>query len=477
MRKTIVLLFTLFLAIMAQANGGYTIKVKLTNFDQKEIYLGYHYGDKQYLRDTAVIDANGNFVFAGEEALPGGVYLVVMPPDNQYFQILVNKEQQNFSVTTDAKDPVTGFKVEGSPDNTLLYEYLNFLNKKRPEADDLRAKIEATADAQEKEALEKKLEDINNEVSAYQKKLIEKNPKTLTAAIIRANIPMEQPKFAGDEEEVQRQLWRYTLEHFFDNLDLGDPRMLRTPMLFERVDYYVNKLNVQHPDSLSQAVDYVLNKMKPSEETFKYYLVHFLNYYAKSQFVGMDGVYVHLVNNYYAKGLAPWTEKEQLDKIIENAKALEPLLIGKIAPDITLQKRDGSKINLHGVNAEYTILYFWKNDCGVCQKATPVLKEFNEKFKDKGVKIFAVCFKFGKDVSGCWDYVDEKGTQDWIHAVDPYNSSKYSDVFYVKSTPTIYILDKNKEIISKRIGAEQLEEVMNRIIEMKAQEKGTGPQR
>jgi hypothetical protein len=44
-------------------------------------------------------------------------------------------------------------------------------------------------------------------------------------------------------------------------------------------------------------------------------------------------------------------------------------------------------------------------------------------------------------------------------------------VYNIKSTPQLYILDRNKEILSKRIGAEQLEEVMDRIIEMREQEQ------
>lgn len=80
----------------------------------------------------------------------------------------------------------------------------------------------------------------------------------------------------------------------------------------------------------------------------------------------------------------------------------------------------------------------------------------------------AVCRKFGKDVPECWKYADENGTADWIHASDPYG---FTNVYYIKSTPQIFILDKNKEIISKRIAAEQLEEVMDRIIEMKQKEK------
>ncbi|MCB0639583.1 MAG: redoxin domain-containing protein, partial [Lewinella sp.] len=266
----------------------------------------------------------------------------------------------------------------------------------------------------------------------------------------------------------QRQRWRWTIDHYFDHLDIGDPRMLRTPFLFQRVDYFVQKLTVQHPDSISLAIDRVLEGMKPAPETFKYYLIHFLNFYAASKFVGMDAVYVHLVDNYYAHGLAPWTEQEQLDKIVDNANRLRPLLIGRVAPDIRMERRDGSAISLHDVDAEYTVLYFWRYDCGHCKESTPHMKEFYEAFHDRGVELFAVCAKFRDEVPGCWDYIDENEIGDWLHTVDPYGRSRYASIYDLTTTPQIYILNRNKEIISKRIGAEQLPEVMEQIMEQDA---------
>lgn len=452
------------LSVALFANGGYSIKIKLNGYTEKQLFLAYPFGDKQYLKDTAEVNGQGYFVFEGEEELPGGVYLVVMAPNNEYFQLLINKGEQHITITANPKDPVKETKIEGSPDNKLLYEYLKYLADKRPLADTMRAKLDRLKDnPAELERITKELEKLNNEVEDYQKALIAKHPKTLTAAIVKANLPLNVPDYEGTEEEQQTKKWRYSLEHFFDNIDMADPRMLRTPFLFERIDYYVQKMNVQHPDTLSNVVDYILKKVKPNEEAFRYYLIHFLNAYANSNIVGMDAVYVHLVDNYYAKGMAPWTDSTQLKNIITNANELKPTLIGKIAPNIQLENRDGKKFNVHDIQAEYTILYFWAYDCGFCKKATPVMNEFYEKFKEKGVKLVGVCRKFGKDVPECWKYVDENGTQNWIHATDPYN---YAKVYYVKTTPQVFILDKDKKIISKRIAPEQLNEVMDRIIEM-----------
>ncbi len=469
-----------FLAILvpiaATANGtpeeGYRIEVQLQGFSEEELYLAYYYGDKQFIKDTARAEDGEVFVFEGEEALPGGLYLIVLPPDNNYFQLLIDKEEQHFSLTANVDAQVSTMQFENAPDNSDFYDYLRYLESKRPEANAMQEQLANLEEGSEAyKDLVQQLEDLNDLVREYQENYIKEHPGAFSAALIQANIPIDVPEFEGTEEEIQVKKWRWTQAHYFDNMPLEDPRMLLTPILFERVNYYVHKLQLQHPDTISAAIDWVLGQAEPAEETYKFFLIHFLNEAAQSKIVGMDGVYVHLVNKYYGNGKADWTEEEQLNKIIGNAKSLEPLLIGKIAPDVTLQTRDGQKISLHEVNAEYTIFYIWRYDCGVCKKSTPLMKEFYEAYKDKGVEIFAACFKFGEDVGGCWDYIEEKEIGDWLHVVDPYNQSRYSEKYYVKSTPQLYILDKDKKIISKRIGAEQLGEVMDTIIAADAAEQ------
>lgn len=463
----VLLVLAAFTTVGAQA--GHDISITIKGYEQQELYLAYHLGDKQYIRDTVKIQADGTFHFKGEGALEGGVYLVVMAPDNDFFQILVDDKNQQFSVVTQKDNSAEHMSFTGSDDNSLFYSYLGFINSRRPEAERLGKAIAGASDA-EKAALQKEQEALNKSVIDFQRKLVADHPKTLTAAIIKANLPFDTPDFEGTEDEVQMQRWRYTQKHYFDNIDLGDVRMLRTPFLFQRVDYFINKLQVQHPDTMALAVDYILERMKPAEESFKFFLVHYLNEYAKSKIVGMDAAYVHLVDKYYRTGVASWTEEESLKKILESADKLKPLLIGKTAPDIEMRKKDGSKVSLHGVDSDYTILYFWRYDCGHCKESTPFMKAFYEKFKDRGVKLFAVCTKFTDEVEGCWEYVDENGIQDWLHTVDPYHQSRFSKLYDIRSTPQIYVLDDKKEIISKRIGADQLEELMNRILEQKASE-------
>ncbi len=459
----------LFFSTAVQAQAGYDIQVNIKGYEQSELYLAYHLGDKQYIKDTVQISKDGTFHFKGDQPLEGGVYLVVMAPDNNFFQVLVDDKNQRFSVSTVKDNPATDISFTNSADNSLFYEYLAFINSRRPEAERLGKAIEAAAEA-DKPALLKEQEQLNTSVIDFQKNLVKEHSTTMTAAIIKANLPFDTPDFEGAADEVQMKRWRYTQRHYFDNIDLGDERMLRTPFLFSRVDYFINKLQVQHPDTMALALDGVLQKMKPAKESFKFFLVHYLNEYAKSKIVGMDAAYVHLVDKYYRTGVASWTEEESLKKILESADKLKPLLIGKTAPDIQMQKKDGTKVSLHDVKSDYTILYFWRYDCGHCKESTPFMKSFYEKFKDRGVKVFAVCTKFTDEIAGCWDYVKENEIQDWLHTVDPYHQSRFSKIYDIRSTPQIYVLDDKKEIISKRIGAEQLEDLMDKIIEQRSSE-------
>jgi thiol-disulfide isomerase/thioredoxin len=302
-------------------------------------------------------------------------------------------------------------------------------------------------------------------VKAYQKSVVEAHPGSLTALLIASNFEVEVPEFSGSTEEVQTQTYQFVKRHYFDHVPMRDPRLCRTPILHQRIEYYINKLTHQVPDSISASLDFILARFEPGSEAFQIYLVHFLNTYAKSNIVGMDAVYVHLVEKYYAQGLATWTEEDVLNKILKNAETLKPLLIGKVAPDLLVYDRENRPVRLHGIEAPYTVLFFWDPDCGHCKKSLPKVHEFYEMYHPKGVELFAVCTCLKDEVSKCWDAVDEREMGDWINVADPYLRSRFKQIYDVRTTPQIYILDHEKRIVMKKIGAEKLGEVMEHIKE------------
>ncbi len=103
----------------------------------------------------------------------------------------------------------------------------------------------------------------------------------------------------------------------------------------------------------------------------------------------------------------------------------------------------------------------------------PKMIEFYDEFKPKGVEIYAVCSKFVNGMPECAEFMNERRDMlKWINVVDPYHESKYKELYDVRSTPQVYILDNKKEIVLKRIGTEQLPSVMQDLIDRKKKKEG-----
>lgn len=455
----------LYLTSFAGSKNGYRIEVEIQNFEGDTLLLGYYFGKAQYLKDTAVLE-KGKFVFEGDDTLQHGIYLLVLPPDNKFIHVLISEDHPHFSMSVDLNNIVPTAKFKGSLENEIYYDYLKSLDSRRPLADSLKKLI--TTDSLRKEQYQKEIEKLDKEVIRIQDEIRSKHPSSLTAMLIMANREIEIPEFNGlsDDEKKQKQ-FEYYRAHYFDHFDLADPRSMRSGIMHQKIDYFLTKLSYQVPDSQSLAIDYILKKIQPNPEAFQYYLVHFLNEAARSKRMGMDAVYVFLIDEYYAKGFATWTDQEQLDKLLAQAETARPLLIGKTAPDLTFYTENGEKVSIHGMEADYTVLFFWDPECGHCKKAIPAVIDFYNEYKEKGVAMLAICTKTGQDISSCWETIREKGMDIWVNAADQYIRNRYKSIYDVKTTPQIYILDKDKKIIVKKIAGEDLKAVMDEITKIR----------
>lgn len=467
LRAYLPILWFCLLSLCLSAQDGYEIEVQLDSFALDTVVLASYYGKSNTVIDTFTRDKKGTFRLQGDEALNGGIYLLILPPKNEFFEFVVDKDQQ-FRLHCNIKDAVGTMKTKGSAENKLYFEYRRFMLDKSKEAETLAKQLEKAADDAAKEQIQGKRDALDDEVTQYFDKMQEQYPHHIISLMVNASKPpVRIPDHLKDADDLQR--YYYYKKHYFDNLDLGDERLLRTNFLFKRVEYYMEKLTPQHPDSLATSVDYLLARMKKDGDMYRYYLSHFLNEYANSKIVGMDAVYVHIAKKYYLSGQAPWVDGELLEKIGKSASEIEPTLIGQPAPDAKLRRKDGSTLNIRDIESKYVVLYFWDPDCGHCKKSSPDMIAFHDKFKNKGVQLVGICTEIRDEVKKCWETIDERGYE-WMNLVDPFLQSRYKTKYNIKSTPQIFILDKDKKIIMKRIGADQLSDVMDKIIEREQEE-------
>ncbi len=479
MKRSFFSILILALSISVFASGekpssvpakGYAIKIKLNGLKDTTCYLAYHFGDKQYLKDTAKVDSKGNMVFDGKEKLQGGIYLVVLP-NKTNFEFLVVEGQQFFSLETDTAKMIEKMKVSGSKENETFFGFLNFLGKKTKDAEPYLDGYKRNKDKNKDSVkyFQDKLNEVEKQVKAQRIKVIEENPGSLVSKIFKASTELEIPETPTlpDGKKDSTFAYRWMKQHYFDNVDFADDRILRTPLLQSKIKYYLDNLTVQAPDSINKSADFIVTKSQANKDVFKFCVWNITNTYETSNIMGMDAIFVHMAEAYYLSGKAFWIDSTVKAKIRERYETLKPLLIGKKAPALSLPDTANHFHDLYKQPGKFTILYFWDPNCGHCQKETPKLNDFYKENKDKrSVSIYSVSTDHPSD----WKkYVREKG----LVFLNVCNAIGDKTVYYdlrkgydVYSTPTIFVLNEKKEIIAKKLGVEQLGEFIDNYSKM-----------
>ncbi len=464
MKRSYFIFTIIALCAQIQLNAQYHIQVQMDGLSDSTIYLGNYYGDKQYAKDTAVLDAKGKAVFQGKEALPGGLYFVLLP-GNVIFEVIIDQEQQfalKAKYSTKPDELNASVESKGSKDMDLYLDYQHFMNDKGKLAIDLRKRLKTTTNASAQKAIKDSLELLHQEVKNQWAKIHSEAPESLLSSILTINKDIEVPDSPLDEngKEIDPQYqYKYYKQHYFDYLNFSDERLLYTQFYHPKVERYFDQLVVPAPDSIIKEIKYVLDKSEANTEVFKYTLSMLFNKYNNSNIMGMDKVFVYLAENYYLNGKADWTEKEWLDKVKKRVKEIKPNILGLKGADIQYYSPEDEFSTLYMLNADYTILIFYEPGCGHCKKAITALKPLAEKFWNKGVEVLAIYTQVDKEE---WiNFIQERELESWNHGWDPYNQSNFRHNYDVQATPTIYLLDKDKKIVAKKLDVETLELVLN----------------
>lgn len=459
MRNKILLsaLISAICATGAIAQSATSIQVTVDGFEGTEAYLAYYYADKQYISDTASA-SNGTFTFEREETLDGGIYLVVLPPENNYFEIIVDQDQE-FSVETSTEDLVGNMKVSGSEDNKVFYGDIQYLGNQRKKMDTLSAEGSELEEGSEAySAIQAKIKALDTKVKAQRLQVVNSHPDMLYAKIIQA---MKEPEVPEEvKAEGQEATFFWYRDAFLEAVDFQDKRLLRTPVMWNKVTTYLDKLTYQMPDSINKSADEMIERARGNDDVFQYLVINILNKYAQSKIMGMDAVYVHLVEKYYMSGDAFWADEEQVNKMAERALAISPTIVGRIAPNFRVQDTDGNWQHLHGVQGKFTILYFWDYDCGHCKTVTPKLGELYPDYIEHDVKLFAL--SINGDIEMWKEKLKEYGLDQGINVQDHTRQSGFDSMYDIRSTPRIFILDEDKNIIAKQVSVDQVREILDR---------------
>lgn len=456
---TLSVLIVMILAFSVKVNAqGHEIKVKIDGLKDTVLILGYHMDGKMLSDDTARVNKRGEAVFKGDELKAGGMYFVFMP-SKEIFNVLIGKDQ-HFSVKTTKEKYLDNLKFSGSDINEDFYNYEQYLKGKGKEMKSLTEEYKAAKDEDAKKKVQEKMKALNEEVEEHQNKIIEENKGNFLAKFIHATQPLnvpDAPESITDDTEKQRWKYQYYKSHFFDNFDFSDSSLLRTAVFKPKLTEFLEKVIIQIPDSVINDLDWVIKRSKQNPEVFKYVLGTCYNHYNRANIMGMDKVWVYLAE-YYINGEADWNDEEYVKKLKERRDKIVPNIIGKIAWDFTALTIDKKWMKLSQVKSKYTILMFFEPDCSHCNKEAPKVREVQKRLRKRSVSVIG--FFTQADTTEWYKFLDKHEIKNtWVHVWSPH-SNEYRDKYNIYSTPTMYLLAEDKEIIAKRINSDQMEKII-----------------
>ena len=469
--KKINFLFVLAFCVNTVYAQNFKITLQTPNYKSGIAYLTYHMGKNLNIEDSAAVNEKGVAIFTGQRILPGGIYAIVFPGKNKSVDFFIDKEQI-ITIKSDTTDLLNKTFVSGSKENILFQQYQKYIAQKGSFLETEKAAYAKSTTKEDSSVHEKNFDKFNKELTEYREGIIKNNPTSMMAVMLNA---MKEPKILMNHPVTRAdslENYYYYKQHYWDGVTFMDDRIVRTPFFQPKFERYYRDIISQSSDSIIQESDYQILLARTAPEMYKFLLNWLTDEYIYPKYMGQDAVFVHLFEKYHSKGVSSWLNDKQIQTISKRAYMLMANLIGEKAANLEMVDSSGKSSSLYDVNADFTVVCFWDPTCGHCKEEVPRLDSiYQAEWKKNNLKIFGVLSADIKDdIVHQWvKFINDHKLGEWVNVYQPKemrdeeeknNRAGYHQLYDVTVTPTLYLLDKEKRIIGKKLTWEQINDLL-----------------
>ena len=380
---------------------------------------------------NAEINKDGSFKIKLDSTVTKGIYRLVyaVPQEDYNFDIIYNgKEDIELAFNSE-----TGVEFKKSIENKLLASYTNSMSLVTQSIGNYFSK-----QSKDTTALKAIFKTQKETQSSFEKAAKE----FMALEFIKANKPYVPLKI----EDVN--VYSNNLkEHYFDYVDFNNKTLQSSSFLQEKMLNYVFGMSSDLEDEITnykKNIDVVCNKMKDTPNKVKRILL--VDLWQQMVDLNYEPVANHIAEKYLMDVAVALNDQELLGTLI----LYKNLSIGNKAPDFNVEIKQKEKLitkKLSELNvAENYILVFWSSTCSHCLDEIPQLQTYIQS-KEKGlVKVVAVGLEDEpyrwKDLTYSFpEFIHVYGEGKWDNEI--------GDAYGVISTPTYFILNKDKKIVEK----------------------------
>ncbi|MBO5848715.1 MAG: redoxin domain-containing protein [Bacteroidales bacterium] len=424
--RRILLIFLLTFAPIAMMSQV-KIRVEIENLEDSLFYLLKYKSDKTYTIIDTTLVPNQKKVFKNKTNYPEGIYLLADSKQNPIFELFLGKDQK-FTVNVGDLTRNETYIIKGAKETSDYFDIYARTNYNRLYIKALESEIEYFPDNA------RKIDSIKLNHNEYLESIKIKDRNSFLKTYIGYNKEIIVP------QEYKNKSEQYIIDHYFDDKSLSDVRILNTRLLKNKLDdYFNNYLSKQSTNVILQKIDYLIGRTTSGyrdipQDLLDHNVRDYILWYLYSKYFDNDLIYIHLSDVYFSKLEINNLTENIRNEIVKRADILREITIGHLAPTFTYIDDEGKQIDLSEINSKNTVLFFYKPDCQRCIRDKRTLEKIKNNHKDLSVLYINISEENYSNVS-----------QDIAIQYD------------IKTTPTIYILDKDKRIIAKNIKAEDIE--------------------
>ena len=445
------ILFLLLLLTSGLSQAQNTIDGTILRYDGKRIFLMSIYGEKTKAIDSATTDALGNFRFTISNRLPG-MYRIQWSKDG-LVDLVWNQEDVKFVTTS--KNPEDSLQIVSSIENRInqTYAKLDRINQSKlqllmPVVDYYPVKDAFYA------SVAHELEHAQKSQQQYLDSLMKLYPNSFAVRMAKIYQTPFIPAGLSKEDRIT-----FLKQHYFDKVDFSDTSLLRSMVFVNKTIAYLsiysnNRMPQKQLEAeFIKAVTLMLGAASVNPVIYKFLLDYLVGGFDKYHF---DEVITYIADNFQdPSSCEDQQRKSALQKKLDTFKKIA---IGKIAPDLTVPDLQGKQVRLSGINSEYTLVVFYASTCPHCAAMTPRLKELYEGQQPKRFEVMSVSIDTSR---ADWTTFIREQKVKWINVSDLKGfAGKPADDFNIYATPTMFLLDREKKILSKPISLMELEQAL-----------------
>jgi len=438
------------------------VDFRLRGLQGASVQIGLYSAGNTYRIDSVAVDTNAGAFSLSRSNLQPGLYFVAANR-NRLFDFMLTSLADSFSISGDLSD-LTALQVENSPENEAYFRFERQRQSVEAKIIARQSMLEMVSQATNNdpkvvEPIEKEIDAYYGSIDSMARAFILQYPGHLYARMLQSVRPPNPPKNIKSvlNGKVNPVYQRWMRSHYWDYTDFRDESLLNNQFWPVFFDNYFDRFVVPTPDSIIAALDEVLTKMPKNGAFYRFSVLRFMQNFEQSDAPGADIIFVHLVDNYLKINQTPWLDIATLSRLEYKANVFRPVLTGKVAPALKLPDETGWIVQLDTIAAPLTMLIFYSPLCSHCMEVMPDIYQTWLDARVFGLQAVAVSTD---NQYRNWQQFIRQQNWEWHDVADPQGENTFEKQYLTNNLPVIYLLDKNKRILRKRIKPEALRDVL-----------------